>query len=48
MAFCHFMIAIGEAVITVVAISFVYRTRPDLLYKPPRFTGSTPRPLSLR
>jgi cobalt/nickel transport system permease protein len=48
MAFWHFMIAIGEAVITVVAVSFVYRTRPDLLYKSPRFAASTPRPLSLR
>jgi len=36
MAFWHIMIAIGEAVITVITVSFIYRTRPDLLYKPPR------------
>jgi cobalt/nickel transport system permease protein len=32
----HLLIGIGEAVITVVAVSYVYRTRPDLLYKSPR------------
>lgn len=36
MAFWHFMIGIGEAIITVIAVGFIYRTRPDLLYKPPR------------
>ncbi|MBW4420859.1 MAG: energy-coupling factor ABC transporter permease [Myxacorys californica WJT36-NPBG1] len=36
MAFWHFMIAIGEAVITVVAVSYIWRTRPDLMYHPPR------------
>lgn len=32
----HMVIGIGEALITLVAISFVWRTRPDLLYDPPR------------
>jgi len=31
MASWHVLIAIGEAVITVLAISFVWRTRPDLI-----------------
>lgn len=45
MAFWHFMIAIGEAVITVITIGFVYRTRPDLLYKPPRRMTTASRSL---
>lgn len=36
MAFWHFLIGIGEALITVVTVSFIWRTRPDLLYDPPR------------
>lgn len=36
MASWHVMIGIGEAIITTIAIGYVYRTRPDLLYKPPR------------
>ena len=36
MAFWHLLIGIGEAVITVVTVSFIWRTRPDLLYDPPR------------
>lgn len=32
----HILIGIGEALITVVALSFIWRTRPDLLYNPPR------------
>ena len=32
----HLIIGIGEAIITVIAVSFIYRTRPDLLYRPPR------------
>ncbi|HEY9752963.1 MAG TPA: energy-coupling factor ABC transporter permease [Coleofasciculaceae cyanobacterium] len=35
MFFWHLMIGLGEALITMIAVSFVYRTRPDLLYKPP-------------
>jgi cobalt/nickel transport system permease protein len=47
MAFWHVLIAIGEAVITVLAISFVWRTRPDLIYHPPR-NAFVSRPLSPR
>jgi cobalt/nickel transport system permease protein len=36
MAGWHVIIAIGEALITVVTVSFVWRNRPDLLYHPPR------------
>jgi cobalt/nickel transport system permease protein len=36
MAGWHVLIGIGEALITVVAVSFIWRTRPDLLYHPPR------------
>lgn len=38
MAGLHVLIAIGEALITVVAVSFIWRNRPDLLYHPPRKT----------
>jgi cobalt/nickel transport system permease protein len=36
MAGWHVLIGIGEALITLVAVSFIWRTRPDLLYHPPR------------
>jgi cobalt/nickel transport system permease protein len=36
MAGWHVLIGIGEALITVAVISFIWRTRPDLLYRPPR------------
>ena len=36
MAFWHVLIGIGEAVITLLAVSYVRRTRPDLLFDPPR------------
>lgn len=36
MASWHVMIGIGEAIITVTALAFIYRTRPDLIYKAPR------------
>ncbi len=36
MIFWHILIGIGEALITVVAVSFVWRTRPDLFFDPPR------------
>lgn len=36
MAFWHILIGIGEALITVATVSFIWRTRPDLLYAPPR------------
>lgn len=34
MAFWHLLIGIGEALITLVVVSFIWRTRPDLLYDP--------------
>jgi cobalt/nickel transport system permease protein len=36
MAGWHLIIGIGEALITVAVVSFIWRTRPDLLYNPPR------------
>lgn len=48
MAFWHWMIGIGEAVITVIAVSFVLKSRPDLIYKPPRIATATERPLVRR
>jgi cobalt/nickel transport system permease protein len=32
----HVIIGIGEALITVATLSYIWRTRPDLLYDPPR------------
>lgn len=47
MTFWHVLIGIGEALITVVALSFIWRTRPDLFYDPPRQQKSIgSRPLS--
>ncbi|WP_287130316.1 energy-coupling factor ABC transporter permease [Candidatus Cyanaurora vandensis] len=34
----HSLIGIGEAVLTVAVVSFLWRTRPDLLFDPPPFT----------
>lgn len=49
MAFWHVLIGIGEAAITLVAVSFIWRTRPDLLFDPPRKAhSSAPRPLIRR
>jgi cobalt/nickel transport system permease protein len=47
MATWHVLIGIGEAAITVVALIFIWRTRPDMFYDPPR-RAATPnnRPLS--
>lgn len=36
MAGWHALIGVGEALITVAAVSYVWRTRPDLLFDPPR------------
>jgi cobalt/nickel transport system permease protein len=36
MTFWHLMIGVGEAVITVIAVSYIWRTRPDMFYHPPR------------
>lgn len=32
----HILIGIGEALITVATLTFIWRTRPDLIYIPPR------------
>jgi cobalt/nickel transport system permease protein len=32
----HVLIGIGEALITVTTVVFIWRTRPDLFYRPPR------------
>lgn len=45
----HILIGIGEALITVSTVVFVWRTRPDLFYRPPhKATSSIPRSLSTR
>ncbi len=45
----HVLIALGEAIITVIAVSFVWRSRPDLFFDPPRRSlSSSSRPYSLR
>jgi cobalt/nickel transport system permease protein len=36
MVFWHVLIGIGEALITLVAVNFVWKSRPDLLFDPPR------------
>jgi cobalt/nickel transport system permease protein len=32
----HFVIGIGEALITLTAVSYIWRTRPDLIFDSPR------------
>jgi cobalt/nickel transport system permease protein len=44
----HILIGIGEALITLLAVSYVWRTRPDLFYDRPRRSPSMPRSLTLR
>jgi cobalt/nickel transport system permease protein len=45
----HLLIGIGEALITVSTVTFIWRTRPDLFYRAPRkAVASTSRPLSIR
>jgi cobalt/nickel transport system permease protein len=41
MLFWHIIIGLGEALITVFAVSYIWRTRPDLLYDPPRRSPSS-------
>ncbi|MBC6435727.1 energy-coupling factor ABC transporter permease [Nostoc sp. HG1] len=49
MTFWHVMIGIGESIITVVAVSYIWRTRPDMFYKAPRTAvADVSRPLSPR
>jgi cobalt/nickel transport system permease protein len=39
----HMLIGIGEALITVATVTFIWRSRPDLFYIPPRkFTPASP------
>jgi cobalt/nickel transport system permease protein len=45
----HLLIGIGEALITLSTVTFIWRTRPDLFYQPPRFAiAPTPQPVSPR
>ncbi len=46
MAIWHFMIGVGEAIITVLAVSFVWRTRPEMMFDPPRRSSMRSRALS--
>lgn len=48
MAFWHFLIGIGEALITLAVVSFIWRTRPDLLYDPRQSKLSSSRPIIQR
>ncbi len=49
MAAWHVMIGVGEAVISVIAVSYIWRTRPDMLYKlPQRLARKVPHSLSSR
>jgi cobalt/nickel transport system permease protein len=45
MTIWHVLIGIGEAAITVIALTFIWRTRPDMFYDPPR-KSVVSRPLS--
>lgn len=46
MAFWHLLIGIGEALITLAVVSFIWQTRPDLLYDPSNKSKlSSSRPL---
>jgi cobalt/nickel transport system permease protein len=42
MTFWHVMIGIGEAIITVIAVSYIFKTRPDLIHKAPRLGALEP------
>ena len=44
----HLMIGIGEAVITVVALSYIFKTRPDLIYRLPGSAANLARSYSSR
>jgi len=44
----HIFIGIGEAVITLLAISYIWKTRPDLIYDPPHRRATIPRTVSSR
>jgi cobalt/nickel transport system permease protein len=38
----HVLIGVGEALITVATVTFIWRTRPDLFYRAPRKTVAAP------
>lgn len=44
----HILIGIGEALITGTTLSFIWRTRPDLFYDPPRRSATGTRSLISR
>jgi cobalt/nickel transport system permease protein len=44
----HILIGVGEAIITLMATSYVWRTRPDLLFDPPRRSVRSTQPLITR
>jgi cobalt/nickel transport system permease protein len=45
----HSLIGIGEALITVATVTFIWRTRPELFHRPPhRATASASRSYSIR
>lgn len=49
MGIWHFMIGIGESLITVLALSYILKTRPDMIYKVPRsMVQELPRSYSSR
>jgi cobalt/nickel transport system permease protein len=49
MGFWHLMIGIGEAVITVLAVSYIWRTQPEMFYKlPSRKLENLSQPISSR
>jgi cobalt/nickel transport system permease protein len=48
MAGWHILIGLGEAAITVIAISYVLKTRPDLLHRPPLVPRKMPHSVGSR
>jgi cobalt/nickel transport system permease protein len=44
----HILIGVGEALITVATVTFIWRTRPDLFYCAPRKVQAAARPYSVR
>lgn len=44
MGFWHVWIGLGEALITVIAVSYIWRVRPELLYDPPQSRRERPLP----
>jgi len=44
----HLLIGLGEALITVVTVVFIWRSRPDLFYRPPYKSSETRRPVANR